>query len=94
MPRDRLYTSNADRQAAYRARLAEQRTLAGTDAVVARLRSLDAALADAERRTEAAETRAATAEQRRQTSAAELTSPCLTVTHRGAVSAWNYPPTP
>ncbi len=43
MPRDRLYTSNADRQAAYRARLAEQRTLAGTDAVVARLRSLDAA---------------------------------------------------
>ena len=63
--RQRLYESNAQRQAAYRARLAERLRLAGTDDVAARLGQLEWALADAERRAAAATRRAVRAERLR-----------------------------
>lgn len=66
MPRDRTYASNAERQAAYRARLAERRRLAGTDGAVSRLQQLEKALAEARRAKAAADARTERAEQRRQ----------------------------
>lgn len=63
MPRQRLYGSNAERQAAYRARLAERQRLAGTGDVTARVGQLERTLADAERRALAAEVRASHAER-------------------------------
>ena len=68
MPQARRYNSNAERQAAYRARLADRRALAGTDAAVKRLRDLEDAFADAERRAAAAEARADRADERRRQS--------------------------
>jgi hypothetical protein len=62
MGRERVYSSNAERQAAYRARLAERRGLDGTGRLSGRLAQLEAALAAATRRAEAAEARAARAE--------------------------------
>jgi hypothetical protein len=57
-----MYSSNAERQAAYRARLAERQAL-GVDArLAARLSELETALAAAVRRAEAAEERAERAE--------------------------------
>jgi hypothetical protein len=62
MSRERVYSSNAERQAAYRARLAERRGLDGTGRLSGRLHQLETALADATRRAEVAEARAARAE--------------------------------
>lgn len=63
MSRERVYSSNADRQAAYRARLAERRRLTQSGRLTGRLRELEMALAVAIRRAEAAEARAARAER-------------------------------
>ena len=71
MPQERRYDSNAQRQAAYRARLAERRALAGTDAAVEQLRELEAFLADAQRRAAAAEARVKQAEERQRASKIE-----------------------
>ena len=62
MPRARLYASNAERQAAYRARLAERRALADSEELVARVVELESALAAAIRRVEDAEQRVTRAE--------------------------------
>jgi len=62
MGRVRVYSSNAERQAAYRARLAEPRRPDGTGQLTRRLAQLETALADATRRAEAAEAHAARAE--------------------------------
>jgi hypothetical protein len=62
MGRERVYSSNAERQAAYRARLAERTRLDGAGQLTGRLAELEAALAAASRRAEAAEARAARAE--------------------------------
>jgi hypothetical protein len=59
MGRERVYSSNADRQAAYRARLAQRTRLDGSGQLTRRLRELETALADATRRAEVAEARAA-----------------------------------
>lgn len=61
MPRGRLYASNAERQAAYRARLAERHALADSGGLTGRLVELEAALAAANPRAEAAGRRAARA---------------------------------
>ena len=63
MGRERLYSSNAERQAAYRARLAERTRLDNAGRPTGRLAELEAALAAATRRAEAAEARAARAER-------------------------------
>lgn len=63
MARERLYATNAERQAAYRARLTERLTLAGTGQAADRLAELERALADANRRADQAEARARRAEQ-------------------------------
>jgi hypothetical protein len=63
MPRERTYSSNAERQAAYRDRLAERQALAGTGQLTRRLAELEAALAAANRRADAAEQKAARAER-------------------------------
>lgn len=63
MPRARLYASNAERQADYRARLAERRALADSGELVDRVVELEAALAAARRREEAAEGRFTRAER-------------------------------
>ena len=63
MPRARLYASNAERQADYRARLAERRALADSGELVDRVVELEAALAAARRREEAAEGRVTRAER-------------------------------
>jgi hypothetical protein len=52
MPRERLYNSNAERQAAYRDRLAERQDLAESGQLVARLAELETTLAAAVRRAE------------------------------------------
>jgi hypothetical protein len=52
MPRERLYNSNAERQAAYRERLAERQDLAESGQLVARLAELETTLAAAVRRAE------------------------------------------
>lgn len=62
MPRERLYSSNAERQAAYRDRLAARQALAGSGQLVARVRDLEAALAAMTRRAQVAEQRAGRAE--------------------------------
>jgi hypothetical protein len=62
MPRERIYSSNAERQAAYRARVAEHHALAGSGQLVSRVRELEAALAAMTRRAENAEQRAVRAE--------------------------------
>lgn len=63
MPRERVYESNAERQAAYRARLAERQELAESGQLVARLAELERTLVAADRRAERAEQRAAKAER-------------------------------
>lgn len=63
MPRTRLYTSNAERQAAYRARLAERRALADSEQLVDGVVEREAALAAASRLAKAAEQRTARAER-------------------------------
>ena len=63
MGRERVYSSNADRQAAYRARLAERRRHDGTGRLSGRIRDLGTALAAATSRAEAAEARTARAER-------------------------------
>jgi hypothetical protein len=63
MSRERIYSSDAERQAAYRARLAERTSPAGTGQLTVRLRGLETALAAATRRAEDAEARAARAER-------------------------------
>jgi|GEM_PF-4655272 hypothetical protein len=62
MSRERVYSSNAERQAAYRARLAERTRLDGAGQLTGRLAELEASLAAATRRAEVAEARAARAE--------------------------------
>lgn len=58
MPRQRIYSSNAERQAAYRARTAERvRALAG-NGPLEQIRTLEAELANAERRASRAEAKA------------------------------------
>jgi hypothetical protein len=63
MPRERMYSSNAERQAAYRDRLAARLALAESGQLVARLTELETVLAAAVRRAERAEARAARAER-------------------------------
>jgi hypothetical protein len=63
MSRERIYSSDAERQAAYRARLAERTRPAGTGQLTARLRDLETALAATTRHAEDAEARAAQAER-------------------------------
>jgi DNA repair exonuclease SbcCD ATPase subunit len=72
LPRDRLYASNAERQAAYRARLGDRRRLAGTDAAVSRLQQLEKAVTDAQRAKDVADARAERAQQRSQAAEAAL----------------------
>jgi hypothetical protein len=62
MPRQRMYSSNAERQAAYRARLAARQALADSGQLVARVAELEAALAAMTRRAQTAEQQAARAE--------------------------------
>lgn len=64
MPRARLYASNAERQAAYRARLAQRHALVDSGGLAGRLAELETALAAANRRVDAANVRAARAERR------------------------------
>jgi hypothetical protein len=63
MPRERMYSSNAERQAAYRDRLAARLALAESGQLVARLTELETVLAAAVRRAERTEARAARAER-------------------------------
>lgn len=63
MPRQRMYSSNAERQAAYRARLTQRQALAGSGQLVARVADLEAALAAMTRRAQTAEKRAEKAER-------------------------------
>ena len=63
MGRERVYSSNADRQAAYRARLAERRRPDGTGRLTGRIREIGTALAAATSRAEVAEARTARAER-------------------------------
>lgn len=51
---ERVYSSNAERQAAYRARLAERTRLTRAGQLTGRLRQVEAALDDATRRAKAA----------------------------------------
>lgn len=62
MGRERVYSSNAERQAAYRARLAERTRLARAGQLTGRVGEFEAALAATTRRAEAADARAARAE--------------------------------
>jgi hypothetical protein len=62
MPRERMYSSNAERQAAYRARIADRHALAASGQLVARVAELEAALAAMTRRAQVAEQRAGRAE--------------------------------
>jgi hypothetical protein len=62
MPRQRLYTSNAERQAAYRARLADRQAIGVDGRLAARVAELETALAAATARAETAEARAIAAE--------------------------------
>jgi TATA-binding protein-associated factor Taf7 len=62
MPRQRMYSSNAERQAAYRDRLNQRQALAESGQMFARLAELEAALAAMTRRAQTAEQRAARAE--------------------------------
>lgn len=79
MPRQRLYTSNAERQSAYRARLA-QRQATGADAdLAARVTELETALAAAVVRAETAETRAVHAEAEANVAREQVTALKLTV---------------
>lgn len=63
MPRERIYESNAERQAAYRARIADRQTLAESGQLTRRLAELERALAAADRRADRAEQKAAKAER-------------------------------
>ncbi|MFZ0226649.1 MAG: hypothetical protein WAL41_06845 [Mycobacterium sp.] len=63
MGRERVYWSNADRQAAYRARLTERMRLSQSGRLTGRLRGLEMALAVATRCAEDAEARATKAER-------------------------------
>lgn len=63
MPRQRMYSSNAERQAAYRARLTARQALAGSGQLTARLAELETALAAMTKRAEQADARAARAER-------------------------------
>ena len=63
MGRERVYSSNADRQAAYRARLAERTRISQSGRTARRLQEFETATGDAMRRAEAAEARAARAER-------------------------------
>jgi uncharacterized protein involved in exopolysaccharide biosynthesis len=58
-----MYSSNAERQAAYRDRLNQRQALAESGQLVARLVELETALAAANRRAEVAEARAVRAER-------------------------------
>lgn len=62
MPRERLYASNAERQAAYRARLTQRQAAASDRRLAAKVAELDKQLAAAIARAETAEKRAVTAE--------------------------------
>lgn len=57
MPRDRLYATNAERQAAYRARTAERVRALADQGAVERIKSLEASLGKTERRADKAERR-------------------------------------
>ncbi len=85
MPRPRLYASNAERQAAYRERLAERHALADSGQLVAHLGELEAALAAANRRAQAAEVRAARAQ--RQAAAARDRYTALLATRPARIAA-------
>ena len=63
MPRQRKYSSNAERRAAYRARLAQRQATAVDRHLAARVAELETALAATTRRAETAETRSTQAEQ-------------------------------
>jgi hypothetical protein len=62
MPRQRLYPSNADRQAAYRARLASRQADATKSTLAARVEELEASLLAMTARAQTADRRAAEAE--------------------------------
>ncbi|MHB1446868.1 MAG: hypothetical protein ACYCTI_03770 [Acidimicrobiales bacterium] len=62
MARERVYASNAERQGAYRARLAARQRALATDGALETIHKLEVALAKAERRAAKAEERARAAE--------------------------------
>ena len=61
MARERIYSSNAERQAAYRTRSAERIRALADEGALERIRTLEAALARSERRADRAEVQAAAA---------------------------------
>ena len=79
MPRHRLYTSNAERQAAYRARLADRQSGGVDGRLVARVAELETALAAARLRAETAEARAIAAEGEAHIARHQLTAFKLTI---------------
>ncbi|MGH9076523.1 MAG: hypothetical protein ACRDY0_03565 [Acidimicrobiales bacterium] len=79
MPRQRLYSSNAERQAAYRARLARRQAGDLDAGLVAKVTELETTLAAATRRAETAERRAAKAEADAAVAREQLTALKLTV---------------
>ncbi len=62
LARERVYASNAERQAAYRVRLATRQQALATDGALETIHKLEAALAKAERRAGKAEERARAAQ--------------------------------
>jgi len=62
LARERVYASNAERQGAYRARLAARQRALATDGALETIHKLEVALAKAERRATKAEERARAAE--------------------------------
>lgn len=84
MPRPSQYASNGERQAAYRDRLAQRHALADSGQLVARLAELEAALAAANRRVDAAYVRAARAE--RQAAAARDRYTALLATRSASIA--------
>ena len=62
LARERVYASNAERQGAYRARLADRQRALATDGALETIHKLEAALAKAERRAAKTEERARAAE--------------------------------
>jgi hypothetical protein len=79
MPRQRLFSSNAERQAAYRARLAQRQSDGVAPGLVAQVAQLETALAAAVARAETAEARAVHAEQEANMTREQITAFKLTI---------------
>ena len=79
MPRQRLYDSNAERQSAYRARLADRQAGDLDAGLAARVTELETALAAATRRADTAEARATHAEAEARIARDQVTAFKLTI---------------